>query len=158
MTFQPNFDNQRGSLRYQDNDYPLAEYTVVLVTTCFYWSTIESGLALVAACLPACLPTIHHLFVRASADSAKRSDALVPSGRAFSQRKETQSSKTHLANMVRGQPQPAQVEAYAMGAVEPKRTHGQNRISQRASTIRTPHSCVEGTRRSQDHPQALGQV
>ena len=60
--------------------------------------------------------------------------------------------------MVRGQPQPAQVEAYAMGAVEPKRTHGRNRISQRASTIRTPHSCVEGTRRTQDHPQALGQV
>ena len=78
---------------------------------------IESGLGLVAACLP----TIHYLFVRASADSLKRIDALVPSGPAFSQLKETQGSKTHLAKMVRGQSQPAQVETFAMGAVEPKR-------------------------------------
>ena len=85
---------------------------------------IESGLALIAACLP----TIHYLFVRTSPASTRfdvTRVAAATSGRTFSQLKETQGSETYLANVIHGQSPPAHVEAYAMGPVKPKPAHGQ---------------------------------
>ena len=85
VAFQSNFDNQRGSLRYQDNDYHLLSNTVVLVTTCLYWSMIESGLALVAACLPAnnpspVRPSSGRLRQKKRCTRTKRSSVFPPEG------------------------------------------------------------------------------
>ena len=84
---------------------------------------IESGLALVAACLP----TVHYLFVRtspASTRSGKTSVAAARSSRTLSQLKEPQGSETRLANVSLDQSRSALVEAYVMNAIEPKSVHG----------------------------------
>lgn len=85
---------------------------------------IESGLALVAACLP----TIHYLFVQkspASTSSGITNVAAATSGQPFSQLKKTQGSETDLANVIYGQAPSAHVEAFAMGAVEPRQAQDQ---------------------------------
>ena len=84
---------------------------------------IESGLALVAACLP----TVHYLFVRtspASTRSGMKSVAAARSARTLSQLKEPQGSETRLANVSLDQSRSAHVEAYVMGVVEPESAHG----------------------------------
>ena len=84
---------------------------------------IESGLALIAACLP----TVRYLFVQtlpASTHSGMSSVAAARSGRTLPQLKETPGSETRLANVSLDQSRAAHVELYAMGAIEPKSAHG----------------------------------
>ena len=84
---------------------------------------MESGLALVAACLP----TVHYLFARtspASTRSGMTSVAAARSSRTLLQTKEPQGLETHLANVSLDQSRSAHIEAYALGAVELKPAQG----------------------------------
>ena len=82
---------------------------------------IESGLALIAACLP----TVHYLFARTSPASTRSGMTSVAAARSSrTLLRETPGSEARLANVSLDQSRSAQVEAYAMGAVEPKPAPG----------------------------------
>ena len=115
--FKPGFDNQRRRSP-NDSGFRLVLTGTVVISAAVYWSMIESGLALIAACLP----TIHYLFRRwlpGTTGQGRKASA-------FSQLREnsTQDSVTDRAARINGRPPIAHVEAYAMNDVAAKRSRG----------------------------------